>query len=201
MADLDRRQSKKNSELIRHGIVQCLALEAECKALKESLAESQDRVQKLEARIAEMIADREGLMRILAEKDALIDRYSALMSEILDKNLQHERQGLRDVEAKVFLALEQLDVEMDNLGLKHQGSSDSSQLRAKRPGLVRQGAIVPGTSTSDRRRPRTGRETIPRLLRQDAQMYDRDDGEGSPEGDSLLQMARQATIQKPRQVN
>lgn len=34
-----------NSELIRQGIVQCLKLEAECKALKESLAESQDHVQ------------------------------------------------------------------------------------------------------------------------------------------------------------
>ncbi|KAF5704142.1 hypothetical protein FMUND_12685 [Fusarium mundagurra] len=202
MADINRRKSTKNSELIRQGIAQCLALEAECKTLQESLAESQDHAQKLEARMAEMANDHEGLIKLLAEKDALIEKYSALMSETLDKNLQRERQGLRDVEAKVFSALEQLDVEMGNLGLEQQGSSDSSQLRAKRPGLVRQGAIVPGISTSDRSRPRNGRRvTVPRLLRQDAQMYRREDSEGSPESDSLLEMARQVTFQKPRQGN
>ncbi|PNP84994.1 hypothetical protein FNYG_01691 [Fusarium nygamai] len=149
MADLGRRNSKKNSELIRQGIVQCLALEAECETLKGSLAETQDYVQKLEAQMTEMIAEHEGLIKILAEKDALIEKYSALMSVALDKTVQRERQGLRDVKAKVFSALDQLDDEMGKLGLQQQGSSDSSQLRAKRPGLIRQGAIVPGISTSD----------------------------------------------------
>jgi hypothetical protein len=40
MAEIDRRHSKKNSKLIRQVIVQCLTLEAECKALKGGLAES-----------------------------------------------------------------------------------------------------------------------------------------------------------------
>ncbi|EWY82946.1 hypothetical protein FOYG_15024 [Fusarium oxysporum NRRL 32931] len=90
MADLDKRNAKKNSELIRQGIVQCLTLEAECEALRGSLAESQGHGQKLEARIAEMTADREGLMKILAEKDTLIERYNALMSETLDRTLRRE---------------------------------------------------------------------------------------------------------------
>ncbi|RKL11797.1 hypothetical protein BFJ71_g278 [Fusarium oxysporum] len=122
MADLDKRNAKKNSELIRQGIVQCLTLEAECEALRGSLAESQGDGQKLEARIAEMIADREGLMKILAEKDTLIERYNALMSETLDKTLRRERQDLRDDEAKVLLASEQdIDVEMDKKDKKALG--------------------------------------------------------------------------------
>ncbi|KAF5535573.1 hypothetical protein FNAPI_12024 [Fusarium napiforme] len=56
MADIDRRSSKKNSELIRQGIVQCHALEAECKALKGRPVE--------EARMAEMTAEYEELMKI-----------------------------------------------------------------------------------------------------------------------------------------
>jgi hypothetical protein len=59
------------------------------------------------------------------------------------------RRSQRDVEAIVLLALDQPDDEMGKLGLEQQGSSGSSQLRAKRPGLIRQGAIVPGISTSD----------------------------------------------------
>jgi predicted nuclease with TOPRIM domain len=191
MADLNRQNSKRNSEFIRQGIVKCLALEAECKALRESLAESEGRVQKLEAQTAEMAEDRQGLMRILGEKDALIGMYSALMSETLDKNLQRERQGLRHVEAKVFSALQQLEEEMGQMGLQQQGPSGSRQLSAKRPGLIRQDVIVPGTSTSGRSRPRISRTTTPRLSRQEAQMYEREEGEESPEGYSLLQMARQ----------
>jgi len=72
MADLDKRMAMKNSELIRQGIRQCLSLQAECKALKENLTEREDQIQKLEARVAEMRADQEGLMKILAEKDGLI---------------------------------------------------------------------------------------------------------------------------------
>ncbi|KAF5978165.1 hypothetical protein FCOIX_6081 [Fusarium coicis] len=191
MADLNGQNSKRNSELIRQGIVKCLALEAECKTLKESLAESEGCFQKLEAQMAEMAEDRQGLMRILAEKDALIEMYSALMSETLDNNLQRERQGLRHVESKVFSALEQLEEEMGRMGLQQQGPSGSRQLSAKRPGLIRQGAIVPGTSSSGRSRPRISRTTTPRLLRQEAQMHEREEGEESPEGYSLLQMARQ----------
>ncbi|KAF5694836.1 hypothetical protein FDENT_964 [Fusarium denticulatum] len=201
MADLDRTNSKKNSELIRQGIVKCLALEAECETLKGSLAETKDYMQKLEAQMTEMIAEHEGLMKILAEKDALIEKYSALMSVTLGKTVQRERQDLKDVKAKVFSALDQLDDEMGKLGLGQQGSSGPSQLQATRPGLIRQGAIVPGISTSDRSRPRNPRETTPRLLRQDAQMYNHEEGQESHEGDSLLQMACEATIQKPRQVN
>ncbi|KAG5803822.1 hypothetical protein H9Q74_008321 [Fusarium xylarioides] len=204
MADLDIREPQNPFETIREGIIQRLKLEAQCKALEEGLSESEEHAQKLEARMAEMAADHEGLMKLLAEKDALIERYSALMSETLDKTVQRERQDLRDVQAKVFSALDQLDVEMSSMGLEQQGSSDSgtSLFRAKGPGLVRQGAIVPGISTSDRRSPRNGRRvTVPRLLRQDAQMYGREDGEGSPESDSLLEMARHVTIQKPRQGN
>ncbi|KAF5591522.1 uncharacterized protein FSUBG_10448 [Fusarium subglutinans] len=193
MADIGRRESQRSSELIRQGIRQCLTLEAECKQLKESLSESKGYVQKLEARMDEMTADHEGLLKILAEKDALIESYSALMSETLDKSLQRERQELKDVEAKVLSAMEQsLNLEMNKMGLEHQGSSvpKRSPLRAKRPGLIRQGAIVPCTSTSERRRQRNSREAVPRLLRQDAQMYDREDGEQSPETGSLLDMAR-----------
>ncbi|KAF5535427.1 hypothetical protein FNAPI_12070 [Fusarium napiforme] len=188
MADIERRGSKK-SELIRQGVVQCLALEAECEGLRDSLAESKNHVQKLEARVAEMAFDQAGLMKLLAEKDALIEMYSALMSETLDKTVQRERQDLEDVEVKVSSALNQLDEEMGKLGLEQQGSSDPKPLRAKRPGLIRQGAIVPGTSTSGRSRPRISRENTPRLLRQDAQMYKREEGEESPADDSLLQMA------------
>ncbi|EWG55527.1 hypothetical protein FVEG_13518 [Fusarium verticillioides 7600] len=191
MADLERRNSKKNSELIRQGIVQCLALEAECKALKGSLADSQDYIRRLEVQMDELTAEYKGLMKILAEKDALIEKYSALMSVTLDRTVQRERQDLRDIEVKVLSALDELDHEMGGLGIEKQGSSDPSQLRDKRPGLVRQGAIVPGTSNSGRSRPRISRETTPRLLRQDAEMHEREDGEGSPEGDGLLQMARQ----------
>ncbi|KAF5556885.1 hypothetical protein FMEXI_938 [Fusarium mexicanum] len=193
MADIGRRESQRSSELIRQGIRQCLTLEAECKQLKESLSESKDLVQNLEARMDEMTADHEGLLKILAEKDALIETYSALMSETLKKNLQRERQELRDVEAKVLSAMEQsLNLELAEMGLEQQGSSDSkrSPLRAKRPGLIRQGAIVPCTSTSERRRLRNSREAVPRLMRQDAQMYDGEDGEQSPETGSLLEMAR-----------
>ncbi|KAF5985493.1 hypothetical protein FBULB1_2854 [Fusarium bulbicola] len=192
MAEIGRRESQRSSGLIRQGIRQCLALETECKELKESLSESKDYVQKLEAQMDEMTADHEGLLKILAEKDALIETYSALMSETLEKNLHRERQELKDVEAKVLSAMEQsLNIEMDKMGLEHQGSSDfkRSPLRAKRPGLLRQGAIVPCTSTSERRRLRNSREAVPRLLRQDAQMCDRED-EQSPETGSLLEMAR-----------
>ncbi|KAF5574356.1 hypothetical protein FPANT_11822 [Fusarium pseudoanthophilum] len=191
MADLNRRNSKRNSELIRQGIVQCLALEAECKTLKGSVAESQDYAQRLEVQMAEMKAEYQGLMNILAEKDALIEKYSALMSVTLDRTVQRERQDLRDVEGKVVSVLDQLDEEMGRLGLERQGSSGPSQLRAKRPGLARQGAIVPGISTSGRSRPRISRENTPRLMRQDAQMYKGQEGEGSSEDNSLLQMARQ----------
>ncbi|KAG9498281.1 hypothetical protein J7337_011177 [Fusarium musae] len=191
MADLERRNSKKNSELIRQGIVQCLALEAECKALKGSLADSQDYIRRLEVQMDELTAEYKGLMKILAEKDALIEKYSALMSVTLDRTVQRERQDLRDIEVKVLSALDELDHEMGGLGIEKQGSSDPSQLRDKRPGLVRQGAIVPGTSNSGRSRPRISRETTPRLLRQDAEMHEREDGEGSSAGDGLLQMARQ----------
>ncbi|KAL5593145.1 hypothetical protein FOBRF1_012247 [Fusarium oxysporum] len=215
MADLDKRRAKKNSELIRQGIVQCLTLEAECEAMRGSLAESQGHGQKLEARIAEMTADREGLMKILAEKDTLIERYNALMSETLDRTLRRERQDLRDDEAKVLLASEQdIDVEMDKKGnkaLEREESSDSErgQLQAKRPSLTRHGALVPhmqvsqiqSPPTSDRRRPQNGRETIPGLLRQDAQTYDSEEGEGLTERDSLLEMAREAAIRKPRKTN
>ncbi|KAF5648610.1 hypothetical protein F52700_926 [Fusarium sp. NRRL 52700] len=201
MADIERRKSQWDSELIRQGVVRCLTHEAECKALKESLSESQDHVQKLEARIDEMTADLEGLMKILSEKDALIESYSALMTVTLDKNLERERQGLRDVEAKVLSAMEQgLDLEMGQMRLEYRGSSDSkrSPLGARRPGLIRQGAIVPCTSTSERRRLRDSREAVPRLSRQDAQMYDREDAKESPESGSLLEMARQGTIQKAK---
>ncbi|KAH7466175.1 hypothetical protein IWW34DRAFT_791889 [Fusarium oxysporum f. sp. albedinis] len=215
MADLDKRNAKKNSELIRQGIVQCLTLEAECEALRESLAESQGHGQKLEARIAEMTADREGLMKVLAEKDTLIERYNALMSETLDRTLRRERQDLRDDEAKVLLASEQdIDVEMDKKdkkALEREESSDTErgQLQAKRPSLTRHGALVPrmqvsqiqSPPSSDRTRPQNGRETVPRLLRQDAQMYDSEEGEGLTERDSLLDMARDAAIRKPRKTN
>ncbi|KAF4473310.1 hypothetical protein FAGAP_13255 [Fusarium agapanthi] len=79
------------------------------------------------------------------------------------------------------------------MGLEHQGSSDCkrSPLRAERPGLIRQGAIVPCTSTSERRRLRNSREAVPRLLRQDAQVYEHEEGEQSPQNDSLLGMARE----------
>ncbi|KAG7409167.1 hypothetical protein Forpe1208_v011009 [Fusarium oxysporum f. sp. rapae] len=164
MADLDKRKAKKNSELIRQGIVQCLTLEAECKALKDSLAESQSDAQKLEAQISEMTADREGLMKIVAEKDALIGRYSTLMSDTLDRTLRRERQDLRDNKAKLLMALEQdIDVRMSKLALEHPGSieSERGQLQAKRPSLTRHRALVPrmqvsqiqSPPTSDRRRP------------------------------------------------
>ncbi|EXK79436.1 hypothetical protein FOQG_15953 [Fusarium oxysporum f. sp. raphani 54005] len=215
MADIDKRKAKKNSELIRQGIIQCLTLEAECEALSGSLAESQGHGQKLEARIAEMTADREGLMKILAEKDTLIERYNSLMSETLDRTLRRERQDLRDDEAKVLLASEQdIDVEMDKKdkkALEREESSDSErgQLQAKRPSLTRHGALVPrmqvsqiqSPPTSDRRRPQNGRETVPGLLRQDAQMYDSEEGEGLTERDSLLEVAREAAIRKPRKTN
>ncbi|KAF4947342.1 hypothetical protein FGADI_10492 [Fusarium gaditjirri] len=186
----------KNSELIRQGIVQCLNLEAECKALKESLSESQDHAQKLEAQIVEMTADYEGLMKILAEKDALIKRYSALMSETLDKTLYRERQGLRDDKAKLLMELEQdLDFVMSNVALEHPGSSDSErgQLQAKRPGLTRRGALV--------RRSQNGQVTIPRLLRQDAQTHESEKGEELTDSESLLEMAREVTIARPREIS
>ncbi|EXM20832.1 hypothetical protein FoTM2_015421 [Fusarium oxysporum f. sp. vasinfectum] len=192
MADLDKRNAKKNSGLIRQGIVQCLTLEAECEALRGSLAESQGHGQKLEARIAEMTADREGLMKILAEKDTLIEKYNALMSETLDRTLRQERQDLRDYEAKVLLAPEQdIDVEMDKkdkkaLELEESSDSERGHLQAKRPSLARHGALVPRMQvsqiqsplTSDRRRPQNGRETVPGLLRQDAQINDSEEDEG-----------------------
>ncbi|KAF5591868.1 hypothetical protein FPCIR_5936 [Fusarium pseudocircinatum] len=198
MADLNRRDSRKNSELIRQGIVQCLALEAECRTLRASLEDTKNNMQKLKAQMTEMVVEHEGLMKILEEKDALIEKYSALMSVTLDKSVRRERQDLRAVEDKVFWALDLLDDEMSRLGLEQQGPSGPSELRAKRPGLIRQGAIVPGTSTSDRSRPRNSRETTPKLLRQDAQMYKREEGKESPEVDSLLQMACEAIIQKPK---
>lgn len=173
MEGLNNSNSNKNSELIRQGIIQCLTLEVECKALKESLAESQDYSQRLEAeneelrfRILEMMedqtemrAEQEGLMKILGEKDSLIESYSALVSTTLDRTVHRERQDMRDIEAKVLSTLEQdLNVEMSKMAIEHAGSSDSegSQLPAKRPGLVRQCAL---------RRRQNGRETVPRLLR------------------------------------
>ncbi|KAF5633269.1 uncharacterized protein FTJAE_7233 [Fusarium tjaetaba] len=199
MADLNKQNSQRSSELIRQGIVQCLALEAECKSLKSSLAESQDYAQRLEVQMAEMREEYQGLMKILAEKDALIEKYSTLMSVTLDRTVQRERQDLRDVEGKVVSALDQLDKEIGRLGLERQGSSGPSQVRAKRPGLTRQGAVVPGTSTSGRSRPRISRENTPRFVRQDAQMYKGEEEEESPGVDSLLQMTCEGT--KPRQVN
>ncbi|KAI7769424.1 hypothetical protein ACKAV7_011624 [Fusarium commune] len=156
MADLDKRKAKKNSELIRQGIVQCLTLEAECKALKDSLAESQSHAQKLEAQISEMRADREGLMKILTEKDALIERYSTLMSDTLDRTLRRERQDLRDNKAKPLMALEQdIDVRMSKLALEHPGSieSERGQLQAKRPSLTRHRALAPRMQVSDPKSP------------------------------------------------
>ncbi|KNB16260.1 hypothetical protein FOXG_21607 [Fusarium oxysporum f. sp. lycopersici 4287] len=73
---------------------------SEMRGPEGSLAESQGHGQKLEARIAEMTADREGLMKILAEKDTLIEKYNALMSETLDRALRQERQDLRDYEGQ-----------------------------------------------------------------------------------------------------
>lgn len=209
MADLDRRNSNKNTELVRQGIVQCLALEAECKALNESLAESQDYSQRLEAeneemrfRIlemtedqAEMRAEQEGLMKILSEKDSLIESYSALMSTTLDRSVERKRQELRHIEDKLISILEEgLNVEMSKIAIEHSGSTDSvtRQLPAKRPGLIRQGAL---------RRRQNGRETVPRLLRQDAQMHKHEDGEKPPEGESLLEMAREVTVQKLRMAD
>ncbi|KAI1023672.1 hypothetical protein LB505_011234 [Fusarium chuoi] len=202
MEDLNNSNSNRNSELIRQGIIQCLTLEAECKALKESLTENQDYSQRLEAeneelrfRILEMRAEQEGLMKILGEKDSLIENYSALVSTTLDRTVHRERQDMRDMEAKVLSTLEQdLNVEMSKMAIEHAGLSDSerSQLPAKRPGLVRQGAL---------RRRQNGRETVPRLLRQDAEMHKHEDGEKSPQGDGLLEMAREVTVQKLRMAD
>lgn len=55
-------------------------------------------------------------MKILAEENSLIESYSALVSDTLGRTLQRERQELRDIEAKVLLALEKsLNVEMGNI--------------------------------------------------------------------------------------
>ncbi|CVL06884.1 uncharacterized protein FMAN_11978 [Fusarium mangiferae] len=209
MEDLNNSNSNRNSELIRQGIIQCLTLETECTALKENLAESRDYSQRLEAeneelrfRIlemredqAEMRAEQEGLMKLLGEKDSLIESYSVLVSTTLDRTVHRERQDLREIEDKVLSTLEQdLNIEMSKMAIENPGSSDSerSQLPAKRPGLVRQGAL---------RRRQTGRETVPRFVRQDAQMHKHEEGGTSPEGDSLLEMAREVTVQKLRMAD
>ncbi|KAF5711568.1 putative glucan 1,3-beta-glucosidase [Fusarium globosum] len=137
MEDLNNSNSNRNSELIRQGIVQCLTLEAECKALKESLTESRDYSQRLEAeneelrfRILEMMedqaeirAEQEGLMKIMREKDSLIESYSALVSTTLDRTVHRERQDMRDIEAKVLSTLEQdLNVEMSKMAIEPEPS-------------------------------------------------------------------------------
>lgn len=70
--------------------------------------------------------------------------------------------------------------------LEQSSDSERGQLQAKRPSLARHGALVPHMQvsqiqsplTSDRRRPQNGRETVPGLLRQDAQINDSEEGEG-----------------------
>ncbi|KNB16259.1 hypothetical protein FOXG_21606 [Fusarium oxysporum f. sp. lycopersici 4287] len=59
------------------------------------------------------------------------------------------------------------------LELEESSDSERGQLQAKRPSLARHGALVP-----HRRRPQNGRETVPGLLRQDAQINDSEEGEG-----------------------
>ncbi|KAH7232279.1 uncharacterized protein BKA55DRAFT_695699 [Fusarium redolens] len=187
MSDINKKRVKMNSELIRQGINQCLTLEADCKALKEKLAENQVHIEEREAHILQLRADHEELKEKLAEKDAIIEQYRNTKSNVTDRTWFLEHKDLRAGAAEVSLALEQVT------NIEQSGHSRAHQPRARRHNIIRQSAL---TKQSQIQSPRTwahNREFRPRLTRQDAQMYMCKEDRKKAKSDTLLALAYEGT--------